>query len=385
MKTVYLDNNATTAVAPEVLEAMLPYFSTHYGNPSSIHKFGGMVRKKIDHAREQVAALINADPAEIVFTGCGSEGDNMAISGFKNLHGSRTRLITSKVEHPAVGNLCHYWRDKGTPLTELDVDTAGLLMPDQLNSATIDADTLVSLMWANNETGVIFPLDELAPAIKMRGGFVHTDAVQVAGKITIDVKSTPVDMLTISGHKLHAPKGIGAHYIRKGLKLPPLIIGGHQESGLRAGTENVPYIIGFGMACDLALTHMREENTRIKNLRDRLQRELLARCTGAHLNGAVEQRLPNTLNISFEFIEGEAILLLLDEHNIAASSGSACTSGSLEPSHVMRAMGVPYTLAHSSTRFSFSRYSTESDVDAVISVMPGIVDQLRKLSPYVNS
>ena len=385
MSTIYLDNNATTKVAPEVLEAMLPFFKDSYGNPSSIHKFGGMVKKHIDTAREQVAALLNAKSSEIFFTSCGSESDNMAIQGFCNQQGiGGTKLITSTVEHPAVRGCCQAMAEKGVSLYEINVDKEGLLAMKSLKSAPVDSNTLATIMWANNETGVTFPIQEIAEFVKEKGGFVHTDAVQAAGKIPIDVKKTPVDMLAISGHKLHTPKGVGVIYIREGTKISPLIFGGHQENGLRAGTENVAFIVGLGRACELALDRMEEENVRVKSLRDKLENELLAKCTGAKLNGHPIHRLPNTTNISFEFIEGEAILLLLDEKEIAASSGSACTTGSLEPSHVMRAMGLPYVLAHSSIRFSLSVYSTEKEIDTVIDVMPGIVDHLRKLSPYVK-
>jgi cysteine desulfurase len=384
-KVIYLDNNATTAVAPEVLEAMLPFFKERYGNPSSIHRFGGMLKKHIDKAREQVAALLNASPDEIIFTSCGSESDNMALKGFCAVHGSRSRIVTSSVEHPAVRNTARYLKEKGAALTELNVDGEGLLVKNEFEAAAIDQDTIVSLMWANNETGVLFPIHELAESVKSRGGTFHTDAVQAVGKVPIDLKKTPLDLLALSGHKLHAPKGIGAMYIRKGTALEPLIHGGHQERGLRAGTENIAYIVGLGCAAELAKKHMDEENTRIRTLRDKLEEALLRTCPAAKLNGHKQMRLPTTANISFESIEGEAILLHCDELGIAASSGSACTTGSLEPSHVMRAMGIPYTFAHSSTRFSLSRYTTEAEIDAVIAAMPPIVKKLRSLSPFVES
>ncbi len=381
---IYLDNNATTQVAPEVLEVMMPFLTDKYGNPSSIHHFGGTIRSHIDMAREQVAALLNARPDEIYFTGCGTESDNAALAGFTARHGTHAQIITSTVEHPAVMNTCKYLGRKNVGLTEIGVDEKGLLDMTALESAQIDPHTIVSLMWANNETGVLFPIDKAAEVVKERGGFFHTDAVQAVGKIPIDCAKAPIDCLALSGHKLHAPKGIGAMFVRRGTKLDPLLHGGHQENGMRGGTENVAYIVGLGKACELAAARMDDENTRVRAMRDRLERELLSRCEGAKLNGDRERRLPNTLNISFEFIEGEAILLLLDERAIAASSGSACTSGSLEPSHVMRAMGIPYTFAHSSTRFSFSIYNDESDVDAVIEIMPGIVHRLRELSPFVT-
>lgn len=383
-KNIYLDNNATTRVAPEVLDAMMPYFTNRYGNPSSIHRFGGTVRREIDIAREKVAALIGAHPEEILFTSCGSESDNMALKSFFYDHGPKTKIITTAVEHPAVRNTARILKDRGAALIELPVDTDGMLSVDALESCSIDQHTIVSCMWANNETGVIFPVEKIAAIVKEHGGTFHTDAVQAAGKIPIDLKQIPVDYLAISGHKLHAPKGIGVMYIRKGAPIEPILHGGHQEEGLRAGTENVPYITGLGKACELAIQKMPEENGRVRALRDKLEEELLRRCSGSKLNGHKTSRLPNTTNISFENIEGEAILLHLDESGIAASSGSACTTGSLEPSHVMMAMGMPYTFAHSSTRFSLSVYTTEEEIDAVINVMPGIVKTLRSISPFVE-
>jgi cysteine desulfurase len=384
-KNIYLDNNATTLVAPEVLDVMLPFFKDSYGNPSSIHRFGGMLKRHVETARERVAEFLNAAPSEIIFTSCGSESDNMALKGFCAIHGSRAQIITSTVEHPAVQNTAMYLKEKGAGVMEIPVDGEGMLRMDELAGAPINGQTIVSLMWANNETGVLFPIDECARLVKERGGTFHTDAVQAAGKVVIDVKKTPVDLLAISGHKLHAPKGVGALYLRKGTVIEPLIHGGHQERGLRAGTENIAFIVGLGRACELARASMHEENTRIRKLRDKLEEALLMKCAAAKLNGHKTARLPNTANISFESIEGEAILLHLDELGVAASSGSACTTGSLEPSHVMRAMGIPYTYAHSSIRFSLSRYSTEADVDTVIAALPSIIDKLRALSPFVEN
>jgi cysteine desulfurase len=381
--TIYLDNNATTRVAPEVIEAMLPFLSDHYGNPSSIYRFGGEVKRHVERAREQVAALVGAQPSEIYFTSCGTESDNMALKGFFQEHKNRTRIITSAVEHPAVRNTARFLKGEGAFLHELPADGGGMISLDGFDDQFIDPHTLVSLMWANNETGVVFPVDAIARRVKESGGTFHTDAVQAAGKVAINVKNTSIDMLAISGHKLHAPKGVGALFVRKGTPAHPLLHGGHQERGLRGGTENVPHIVGFGRACELAMERMGAENTRVRALRDRLEKALLEKCAGAKLNGHPTERLPNTTNISFENIEGEGILLHLDEAGICASSGSACTSGSLEPSHVMMAMGVPYNYAHSSIRFSFSFYSTDAEVDKVIEVMPGIVDKLRKLSPFV--
>jgi cysteine desulfurase NifS len=383
-KNIYLDNNATTMVAPEVLDAMLPFLKDQYGNPSSMHRFGGLIRKHVDKAREQVAALIGADSSEIYFTGCGSESDNMAIKGFCHEHPGRAYLVTSSVEHPAVQNCCQFLKNDGVSLTEIGVDDKGMLNSEMFDKVLLNRDTLVSLMWANNETGVLFPIEKLSGQIKSRGAFFHTDAVQAVGKIAISCKKVPVDMLSLSGHKLHGPKGVGALFVRDTLKIAPLIVGGHQERGKRAGTENVAGIVGLGKACELAAQHFDEENTRVRRMRDRLEKRLLEKCKGAKLNGDPLLRLPNTANISFEFIEGEGILLLLDEKGIAASSGSACTTGSLQPSHVMMAMGIPYTLAHSSIRFSLSRYNSDADIDAVIDAMPGIVDRLRAISPYIQ-
>ncbi len=363
---------------------MLPFLKDRYGNPSSMHRFGGLVRRHIDTAREQVAALIGAQPAEMFFTSCGSESDSMAIVGFAKTRKSRSRIITSTVEHPAVRSLCHALKADGADVVEVGVSGSGLVDPGQVANLPLDSDTLLSFMWANNETGVLFPVEALAAIAHAKGALFHTDAVQAVGKVPISLADNAIDLLSLSGHKLHAPKGVGALFVRKGIRLSPFLVGGHQESGMRAGTENVASIVGLGKACELALAHLTDENTRVRRLRDRLEAGLLATCTGAHLNGDSTQRLPNTTNVSFEFIEGEGILLLLDEKGIAASSGSACTSGSLEPSHVMMAMGVPYTLAHSSVRFSLSRYTSDAEVDAVLSCMPAIVERLRALSPYVK-
>ena len=363
---------------------MLPFFNEKYGNPSSIHRFGGSIRKYVDTAREQVAMLLNADPSEIFFTSCGSESNNMAIQGFCRQHANKARLITSAVEHPAVRGCCRAMAEENITLSEIGVDTEGLLDIEAIKKNSLDNHTLVTLMWANNETGVLFPIPEVAEIVKERGGILHTDAVQAVGKIPINLKDIPVDMLSLSGHKLHAPKGIGVIFIREGTEIQPLLYGGHQEKGIRAGTENVPYIIGLGKACELAAGRLEEENSRVRGMRDRLEKNLFEKCKDAKVNGHTKHRLPNTTNISFEFIEGESILLLLDEKNIAASSGSACTTGSLAPSHVMEAMGVPYTLAHSSIRFSLSIFNTDKEIDIVIREMPDIVDYLRRISPFVK-
>jgi len=379
---VYLDNNATTAVAAEVREAMLPFLGERYGNPSSMHSFGGMIGRELKRARDHVAALIGADPQEIIFTSCGTEGDNTAIMGSLWAQPTKRRVVTTRVEHPAVRTLCRRLSKDGYDVYELHVDRDGMLNLDEVRESITDDTAVVSVMHANNETGVVFPIAEIAAICRDRGVRFHTDAVQSVGKLPIDVHALGVDLLTLSGHKLHAPKGIGALYVKRGLHLQPLIIGGHQEHGRRGGTENVPSIVGLGTACELALQNLDEENKRVRGLRDRLESELLRRAPNSLVNGHPENRLPNTCNISFEYVEGEAILLLLSQAHIAASSGSACTSGSLEPSHVLRAMGVPYTAAHGSVRFSFSVYNKDEDVDRVIESLPPIIHRLRELSPF---
>ncbi len=382
MKTVYLDNNATTQVAPEVLEAMLPYFHDLFGNPSSMHSFGGQVAGKVRESREQAAALIGCNPDEIIFTSCGTESDNAAIRSALIVQPEKRHIVTSRVEHPAVRALCADLAQRGYRVTELPVDALGRLDMDQYKESLTPDTAIVSLMWANNETGVIFPVERAAALARERGILFHTDAVQAVGKIPIDLRSNAVDMLSISGHKLHAPKGIGILYVRKGTKFTPFLIGGHQEKGRRGGTENTPSIIGLGKACDLAARNMDDENTRVKALRDRLESQLLDLIPNSRVNGDTQDRLPNTSNISFEFVEGESILLMLNEYGICASSGSACTSGSLQPSHVLRAMGVPFTMAHGSIRFSLSIYNTDEEIDFVIEKLPPIIETLRKLSPY---
>ena len=382
---VYLDNNATTRVAPEVVEAMMPFFTERYGNASSMHAFGGAIHAELERAREKVAALIHADPSEIVFTSCGSESDNMAIFGAVETLGRDTTIITTRVEHPAVLQPCRELRDRGYRVIEVGVMADGTLDIDAYSAAlATPGPKFVTMMWANNETGVVFPIQVAAEKAMAAGAVFHTDAVQAVGKLAeVDVSRVPVNLLSLSGHKLHAPKGVGAIYIRRGTRIKPFLRGGHQERGLRAGTENVPYIVGLGRAAELAVDEMRDDMPRIAAMRDRLEAGLL-KCPDAIVNGSRRVRLPNTLNISFEYIEGEAILYHLSDAGICASSGSACTSGSLEPSHVIRAMGVPFTAVHGSIRFSFSKYNTEADVDHVLAVAPGVVDKLRKLSPFVK-
>ena len=377
-----MDNNATTKVAPEVLEVMLPYFSEYYGNPSSMHFFGGQVQKKVDEARAKVADFLEAEPSEIVFTSCGTESDNAAILGTLDSYPEKRHLITTRVEHPAVGNVSTYLGRKGYRVTELSVDREGRLDLDELRESLTDETALVTIMYANNETGVIFPIEEMGEIVKARGISFHTDAVQAAGKIPLSMKKSKLDMLSISGHKLHAPKGIGVLYIRKGTRFSPFLIGGHQEKGRRGGTENVPYIIGLGKACELAKKHLDEENTKVKALRDYLEAKILEKIPNTLVNGDRVHRLPNTVSVSFEFVEGESILLLLSDLGICASSGSACTSGSLEPSHVLRAMGVPFTAAHGSIRFSLSIYNTKEEMDYIIEHLPPVIQRLRDISPF---
>ncbi len=382
MRTIYLDNNATTRVDPAVFEEMRPYFSELYGNPSSMHTFGGQVARKLAEARARVAELLGADPSEIVFTSCGTEGDNTAIRSALEAQPEKRHVVTTRVEHPAVLNLVNHLIKKGYHVTLLGVDEHGMIDLQELEDSLREDTAVVSIMWANNETGTVFPVERAAEIVKSRGILFHTDAVQAVGKVPIDLRSLPIDFLVLSGHKLHAPKGVGALYVRKGTPYRPFLIGGHQERGRRGGTENVPGIIALGKACELARQHMDEENTRVRALRDRLEKGLLAAVPDTRLNGHPTERLPNTVNLSFKYVEGEAILLLLDQIGVCASSGSACTSGSLEPSHVLRAMGVPFTFAHGSVRFSLSRFNTGEEVDFVVAEMPKIIERLRSISPF---
>ncbi|MBD5418240.1 MAG: cysteine desulfurase NifS [Desulfovibrio sp.] len=382
MEVVYLDNNATTAVAPQVLEAMLPYLGDLYGNPSSMHSFGGQVAEAVDTAREQLAALLGADPDEIIFTASGSEGDNAAIWSALQSRPERRHIVTTRVEHPAVLSVCRYWETQGYRVTMLGVDNKGRLDLEEYAATLGDDTAIVSIMFANNEVGNIYPIQQLAEIARDRGILFHTDAVQAVGKIPIDLHHLPVDMLSLSGHKINAPKGIGALYVRKGVRFRPLLRGGHQERGRRAGTENVPYIVGLGVAAQLCAEFMQAERVDVARLRDKLEYGLLERIPESRVNGDIEHRLPNTSNISFKNVEGEAILLMLDRLGIAASSGSACTSGSLEPSHVLRAMGVPFNYAHGSIRLSLSRYNTAEQIDYVLDKFPGVIETLRAISPF---
>ena len=382
MKPIYLDNNATTSVAPEVLEAMLPYLTELYGNPSSMHTFGGQVGGAVKQAREQVAALIGADPSEIIFTSCGSESDNTAIWAALQAQPEKKHIVTTRVEHAAVLNYAQHLEKRGYEVTLLGVDDKGRLDLDELRAAVRRDTAIVSIMFANNETGTIFPIAEAAAIAHAMGALFHTDAVQAVGKLPIDVRTLPVDYLALSGHKLHAPKGVGALYVRRGTPFRPFLRGGHQERGRRAGTENVASIVALGKACEVAAQHINDENTRVRALRDKLEQGLIKVIPDAIVNGDVENRLPNTTSVAFKYVEGEAILLLLDQLGICASSGSACTSGSLEPSHVLRAMGVPFTYAHGSIRFSLSRYTTEAEVDFTLANVPPIIARLRAISPF---
>lgn len=379
---IYFDNNATTKVAPEVLEAMLPFFKDLYGNASSMHSFGGQVGKHIANAREQIAELLGALPDEILFTSCGTESDNTAVISAIETQPEKKHFITTRVEHSAMLAMGDYLEKKGYEVTYLSVDSKGQLDLAELEAAVRPDTALVSVMYANNETGTIFPIAKIAEIVKSKGVLFHVDAVQAVGKEIIDLQKLPIDFLALSGHKLHAPKGIGVLYIRRGTRFRPFLRGGHQERGRRAGTENAPYIIGLGKACELAGSNIIKERTEVARLRDMLEHGIVSQIPNTIVNGDREHRLPNTTSIAFEAVEGEAILLMLDQYGICASSGSACTSGSLEPSHVLRAMGVPFNYAHGSIRFSLSRYSTEEEVKKVIEVTPKIIENLRAISPF---
>ena len=384
METVYFDNNATTAVAPEVFEAMTPFLTRLYGNPSSIHTFGGQVMAHIDQARERLAALLGAQTSEIIFTSCGTESDNAALRSAMLTSKGRNKLVVSQVEHPAILNVAKDLERNGTLVERIPVDANGRLDMEQAKEMIDEQTALVSVMWANNETGNIQPVRELAELAHSKGALFHTDAVQAVGKVPMNLSEGWVDFLSLSGHKLHAPKGVGALYVRRGVRFHPFVIGGHQEDSRRAGTENVASVVGLGMAAELAAQNIDKENTQVSKLRDRLEQGILNAIPEVRVNGDREHRLPNTTNISFEFIEGESILNLLDQYGICASSGSACTTGSLEPSHVLRAMGLPYTAAHGAIRFSLSRYNTLEEVDFVLEKLPPIIARLREISPYWN-
>jgi len=385
---IYLDNNATTRVAPEVLNAMKPYLGEFFGNPSSAHTLGREMKRAIEHSREQVAGLIGAaEPSEIVFTSCGSESDNWAIRGILATQPGKKHIVTTQVEHEAVRNLCRLLENDGYEVTWLGVDQNGELDLAGLRAALRPDTALVSIMLANNETGVLFPIDDVGRIVREKSDAVfHVDGVQAVGKVPIDLKNTAVDLFALSGHKLHAPQGIGALYIRRGISLSPLIIGGAQEQGRRAGTSAVPNIAGLGAACHLALEDTLEDNShaRIERLRNRLEDEILKRIPNTRLNGIADRskRLPNTSNISFEYVDGQNILLHLDQAGICVSTGSACHSTTHESSPTLRAMNVPYTAAQGSIRFSLGRYNTEAEIETTLSVLPEIIAKLAAMSPY---
>jgi cysteine desulfurase len=377
----YFDNNATTAVAPEVTEAMLPFFERHWGNPSSAYRFGSQLGRKVDHAREQVAALIHAEPREVVFTSCGTESNNAAFHSALATQPGKRHVVTTAVEHSANINYGKFLRKQGCEVTFLPVDSDGSLDLHLLDQSIRPDTALVSVMWANNETGVVFPIEEIATFCRGRGVLFHTDAVQVPGKLEVDVRGAGVDFLSLSGHKLHAPKGIGMLYVKKRTPFQAFVIGGSQERGLRGGTENVPYIVGFGRAAELALERMGEENTRVRALRDKLEEGVFSRIPDTARTGTKEPRLPNTANISFQGVEAEAILTGLDQLGICASSGSACTTGSLEPSHVLVAMGYDHRRARGCIRFSLGIFNTEEEVDFLLGHLPVLIARLRSVSP----
>ena len=383
MDDVYLDNNATTMVDKSIVDAMLPFFTEQFGNPSSLHSFGNRVGQATKKARKQVQSLLGAEhDSEIIFTSCGTESDSTAILSAIKAQPDRNEIITTAVEHPAILTLCEHLAKEGYTIHYLGVDGKGRLDLQEYQALLSSKTAIVSVMWANNETGTLFPVVEMAEMANATGVMFHTDAVQAVGKVPMNIKDTKIDMLSVSGHKLHAPKGIGVLYLRRGTRFRPLLRGGHQERGRRAGTENAASVVGLGMAAEMAMEFLEFENIEVARMRDRLEEGILEAVPNAFVTGDPDNRLPNTSNIAFEYIEGEGILLLLNKAGIAASSGSACTSGSLEPSHVMKAMGIPYTAAHGTVRFSLSRYNTMEDVEKVIEAVPPIMAQLRKLSPY---
>ncbi len=382
MRKVYLDNAATTALSPKVLEKMMPYLTDTYGNASSPHSFGQVARIGVEHAREQVARAINADPSEIVFTGCGTESDNTVLFGVAERYAKKgDHIITTNVEHHAILHSCAALEKKGIKVTYLPVDKDGLVTPEQVRDAITDKTILVSVMFANNEVGTIMPIPEIAAVCHEKGVLFHTDAVQAAGHVPIDVKAMGIDMLSISGHKFHGPKGVGVLYERKGIRLPSYIIGGEQEKGRRAGTENVAGIVGLGEALELAVTNMSETSARMTRMRDRLIEGIEATIPEVKLNGHRTKRLPNNVNFSIKYIEGESILLMLDMAGIAASSGSACTSGSLDPSHVLLALGLTHEVAHGSVRLTLGDDTTDEDIDYVLETLPKVAHRLRAMSP----
>lgn len=382
MRKVYLDNAATTALSPRVLEAMLPYFTRYYGNPSSVHAFGREAKQGLDKARDQVAKALHCEPSEVIFTGCGTESDNTVLLGVAQRYGDKGKhIITTNVEHHAILHTCEYLEKQGYSVTYLPVDQDGLVTAEQVAAAIRPDTILVSIMFANNEVGTIMPIQEIGAVCKEKGVLFHTDAVQAVGHIPVDVQAMHIDMLSLSAHKFHGPKGVGALYCRKGIRLPSYIMGGAQEKGRRAGTENVAGIVGLGAAIQLATEQLEENRAKMTALRDRLMTGIQTRISEVKLNGHPTNRLPNNVNFSFKYIEGESILLMLDMNGIAASSGSACTSGSLDPSHVLLALGLPHEIAHGSVRLTLGDETTEEDIDYTIDVLEKTVARLRAMSP----
>jgi len=381
-RDVYLDNNATTMVPPEVLDAMIPFYTIRYGNASSMHTFGGLVARDMEHARHQVAQLLGAEnDYEITFTGSATESDNLAIRGITSYYREKKHVITSTVEHPAVLNMCKQLEKEGYKVTYVPVNREGVVDLQYLKDSVTEETAIVSIMHANNETGVIMPVEEIGAFLKEKGVIFHIDGVQAAGKIPVDVKKLNCDLYSISAHKFHGPKGVGALYVKKGSRMRPMIFGGHQEKGRRPGTENIPGIVGMGMAAEMALNHLKDM-AGVAKLRDKLQENILKTIKTSTVNGLNAPRTPNTLNVSFEFIEGESILLYLDKEGVYISTGSACSSGSLEPSHVLRGMNLPFSKIHGSIRFSLSRYTTEDEIDYTLKVLPGVINTLLKISPF---
>ncbi len=376
----YFDNNATTPISPEVLDGMLPYLTEHFGNPSSAYSFGRKVAKAVEHAREQVSELLGCEPSEIIFTSCGTESDNTAIQSALLLDRDRRHLVTSKVEHSAIVKQAEALSRRGYEVTWLPVDSSGLINLSELERAIRPDTAIVSLMWANNETGVLFPIEAVAEICRSKGTLFHTDAVQAIGKVPVDLSRLAVQFLSVSGHKLHAPKGVGALYVSRHTRFNPYLIGGGQENKRRGGTENTASIVAFGIAAKIAAEHLEAENTTVRRLRDRFEGELLERVPGIHVNGHLEQRLPNTSNLAIDGVDSEAMLLLLDQKGICCSAGSACTAGSLEPSHVLRAMGFSNERARGSLRFSFSYLNTDAEIDRALAIIPGVIEKVRSLN-----
>ena len=385
MRKVYLDNAATTALSPAVLEQMMPYLTTIYGNPSSPHSFGQEARKGVEHARDQVAKALNALPEEIIFPGCGTESDNTVLFGVAERYAKKgNHIITTNVEHHAILHTCEALEKRGVKVTYLPVDENGMVTAEQVEKAITDQTILVSIMFANNEVGTIMPVAEIGKVCREHGVLFHTDAVQAVGHVPVDVKAMNIDMLSLSAHKFHGPKGVGALYVKKGIRLPAYVMGGAQERNRRAGTENVAGIVGLGAAIEIAVQQLPESAARMAKLRDKLIAGIAERIPEVKLNGHPTLRLPNNVNYSIKYIEGESILLMLDMNGIAASSGSACTSGSLDPSHVLLALGLTHEVAHGSVRLTLSDETTEEDIDYVLEVLPKVAERLRAMSPLYH-